>query len=277
MLGTSAHAAAVSRVLLRARCRVGGFEASSGVLSRSRGLSWPQHAGRSTPTLVAVRSCGGTDPRTRLGTGREHGAYLLVGTVASVDSRQRLVQAMSGLLWERGYADTSPRHVLQRAGLGHGSLYHHFATKRDLALAAIERNIADLTTAPARSEQGEDPLAVMEEYLTRPRDALKGCKVGRLTQDAQVREDPVLRAPVARAFEEAHGRWAELLRAAAAAGRCRSDLDPDRLAYTLMAVLQGGYVLAMARQDAGPFEEAVAGAVDLLRAASVGGASETTG
>lgn len=39
---------------------------------------------------------------------------------------------------ERGYTATSPRLVLDRAGLGKGSLYHHFDTKQDLALAAIE-------------------------------------------------------------------------------------------------------------------------------------------
>jgi hypothetical protein len=47
----------------------------------------------------------------------------------------------------------------------------------------------------------------------------------------------------------------------------RADIDPERLAHTLMAVLQGGYVLAIARQDPGPFDEARSGALDLLRAA----------
>jgi TetR/AcrR family transcriptional repressor of nem operon len=35
-----------------------------------------------------------------------------------------------------------------------------------------------------------------------------------------------------------------------------------------MAVLQGGYVLAIAQQDPAPFEDACAGAIDLLRAAA---------
>lgn len=44
---------------------------------------------------------------------------------------------MSVLLSERGYTATSPGMVLNRAGLGKGSLYHHFDTKQHLALAAI--------------------------------------------------------------------------------------------------------------------------------------------
>jgi TetR/AcrR family transcriptional regulator, transcriptional repressor for nem operon len=185
-----------------------------------------------------------------------------------MDSRELLVETMSGLLWERGYADTSPRDVRERSGVGQGSMYHHFRTKRDLALAALERNVADLLPAPSDLDGEGDPMSRIEAYLLRPRDALKGCKVGRMTQDPQVREDPVLLAPVARAFAQAKVSWVRVLREAIAAGSLPYDLDPERLADTLMAVLQGGYVLAIAQQDSAPFQDACAGAIDLLRAAS---------
>ncbi|GAB3805011.1 TetR/AcrR family transcriptional regulator [Micromonospora zhanjiangensis] len=185
-----------------------------------------------------------------------------------MDSRQLLVDTMSQLMWERGYADTSPRDVRERSGVGQGSMYHHFPTKKDLALAALERNVADLLPAASELDGPGAPMARIEAYLMRPRDALKGCKVGRMTQDPQVREDPALLAPVARAFTQVHLRWAKVLREAVAAGELRADLDPERLAHTLMAVLQGGYVLAIAQQDPGPFDDARAGALDLLRAAA---------
>ena len=188
-------------------------------------------------------------------------------TVA-MDSRQLLVETMSELMWARGYADTSPRDVRERSGVGQGSMYHHFPTKRDLAVAALERNVADLLPAASELDGPGDPMARIEAYLMRPRDALKGCKVGRMTQDPQVREDPVLLAPVARAFAQVHVSWVKALREAVTAGELRDDLDPERLAHTLMAVLQGGYVLAIAQQDPGPFDDARAGALDLLRAAA---------
>ncbi len=89
-----------------------------------------------------------------------------------------------------------------------------------------------------------------------------------MTQDPQVREDPVLLDPVGRAFAQVHVKWVRALRAAIAAGELRDDLDPERLAHTLMAVLQGGYVLAIAAQDPDPFDDARAGVLDLLRAAA---------
>lgn len=171
-------------------------------------------------------------------------------------------------MWERGYADTSPSEVRRRSGVGQGSMYHHFPSKRDLALAALERNVADLLPAASELDGPGDPMDRIEAYLMRPRDALKGCKVGRMTQDPQVREDPVLLAPVARAFAQVHASWVTVLREAVAAGELRDDLDPVRLAHTLMAVLQGGYVLAIAQQDRGPFDDARAGVLALLRAAA---------
>ncbi|MET0419623.1 MAG: TetR/AcrR family transcriptional regulator [Actinoplanes sp.] len=188
-----------------------------------------------------------------------------------MDTRQRLIDTMSELMWDRGYAATSPRDVRERSGVGQGSMYHHFPAKRDLALAALERNVADLLPAASELDGPGDPMDRIEAYLMRPRDALKGCKVGRMTQDPQVREDPVLLAPVARAFAEVHVSWTNVLREAVAAGDLRDDVVPERLAHTLMAVLQGGYVLAIAQQDPGPFDDARAGALDLLRAAAPNG------
>ncbi|MBM7086679.1 MULTISPECIES: TetR/AcrR family transcriptional regulator [Micromonospora] len=185
-----------------------------------------------------------------------------------MDSRKLLVDTMSELMWERGYSDTSPRDVRERSGVGQGSMYHHFPTKRDLALAALERNVDDLVPAGSELDGPGDPMARIEAYLMRPRDVLKGCKVGRMTQDPQVREDPALLAPVSRAFAQAHANLVGVLREAIAARELRDDLNPEQLAHTLMAVLQGGYVLAIAQQDPGPFDDARAGAIDLLRAAS---------
>ncbi|HET7723395.1 MAG TPA: TetR/AcrR family transcriptional regulator [Propionibacteriaceae bacterium] len=186
-----------------------------------------------------------------------------------MDSRERLVVAMSDLMWERGYAATSPREVRERSGVGQGSMYHHFPGKRDLALAALERNCADLLPATIEVlDQPGDPMEKLVVYLTRPLPALKGCKVGRMTQDPLVARDPGLLAPVARAFEAVHDSLAAVIRDAVEQGELSETVDPGRLAYTLAATIQGGYVLAIAAQDPRLFDDARAGALDLLRAAS---------
>lgn len=186
-----------------------------------------------------------------------------------VESRERLVQTMSELMWERGYAATSPREVRERSGVGQGSMYHHFRSKRELALAALERNCADLLPATETLLTGPgDPMEKLTAYLTRPLPALKGCKVGRMTQDPLIVADPGLLKPIEDAFAVVHSALVAVLREAVELGELGPETDPDRLAYLLSAVIQGGYVLAIAAQDPGPSEQARRAALDLLRASA---------
>lgn len=53
------------------------------------------------------------------------------------DSKQKLVAGACALLAERGFEATSPQMFQQRSGVGHGSMYHHYRGKEDLALDAI--------------------------------------------------------------------------------------------------------------------------------------------
>jgi hypothetical protein len=69
--------------------------------------------------------------------------------------------------------------------------------------------------------------------------------------------DPEARALVAAGF----GRWSAAiavgLRALKAAGQLPAGIDPDDLAVTLLAALQGRLLLAQVQRDTRPFETAV--------------------
>src|SRR5690242_7197038 len=112
-------------------------------------------------------------------------------------TRDQLIDSSRELLWERGYVGTSPKAIQQRAGAGQGSMYHHLAGKKELALAAVRRS-ADVLLAAA-DEQLRGPGTAVDRitaYLRREREVLKGCSIGRLTQDPDIVADPALRAPV---------------------------------------------------------------------------------
>lgn len=182
-----------------------------------------------------------------------------------VDTRERLIESTRELLWERGYVGTSPKAIQDRAGAGQGSMYHHFHGKPDLALAAISRSAEELR-GRAEAEFAR-PGAVVERitaYLRRERDALKGCPVGRLTQDPDVMADRQLREPVEATFAWLTGRLAGLLDEGRAAGELNPGLEPVAVATALVAVLQGGYVLARAADSVEAYGTAVDGALGLL-------------
>jgi TetR/AcrR family transcriptional regulator, transcriptional repressor for nem operon len=186
---------------------------------------------------------------------------------ALVDTQDRLIESTRELLWERGYVGTSPSAILGRSGVGQGSMYHHFDGKKGLALAAITR------TADAMRDQAERRLSSpgtalqrISGYLHLERAVLKGCPIGRLTQDPDVMADPVLRRPVEELFAWLRGRIAAVLEEGRARGELAPGLDPASAAATIAAVLQGGYVLARADDSAVPFSQAVEGLLFFLSA-----------
>ena len=156
-------------------------------------------------------------------------------------------------------------------------MYHYFPTKRDLGLAALNHNCqVQLDSWKAALKDLEDPLEILAAYLTLPRDPLKGCRVGRMAQDKAVVADDGLREPVAEAFARLLEMLATVIDVARSQGRLPADLEPGHLARTMVAVVQGGYVLAMAEQDRAPYDEACQGALELLRVAA-GTAGATPG
>ncbi|MFF2813485.1 TetR/AcrR family transcriptional regulator [Streptomyces sp. NPDC058000] len=180
-------------------------------------------------------------------------------------TQERLVTSTQELLWERGYVGTSPKAILQRAGVGQGSMYHHFAGKSDLALAAIQRTAEDMRTAAedifTAPGTAYDRVAA---YLLRERQVLRGCPIGRMTQDRDVVQDPALRAPLDAMFGWLQRRIAEVLTEGQQRGELAAALDPAATAASVAAVVQGGYVLARAAEDAAPFDAAVHGLLALL-------------
>lgn len=180
--------------------------------------------------------------------------------------RERLIRSAQRLYADQGVDATSPRHVLTASGVGHGSLYHYFPTKRDLALAAVDRTASE-TIAGARAlldatERDVAPLDRVRAWLTKPRDAVSGCRVGRLTADPFVMQDADLRAKVAAYFTALDEHLQDAFR--------DGGEDPERasrLAATAAATVQGGYVLAAATGDAGALNRAVDGLLELLERA----------
>lgn len=183
-----------------------------------------------------------------------------------MDARARLVEGMAELLWERGYVGTSPAAVLRRSGVGQGSLYHHFEGKQELAVAAIDAGAAALRDAArATLDPPGHALERLERFLLRDRDVLRGCRIGRLTQDPEVVATNALRRPVEETLRWIREALADVIRTGQERGELLDTLPADDLASTVLATLQGGYVLARAEDDPALFTSAVHGMLALLR------------
>lgn len=189
---------------------------------------------------------------------------------AGASARDRLLESAQRLLWEHGYEAMSPRMVMEDSGVGQGSLYHHFKTKKDLAHAALEGIAAWLTerALSTLAAPGRTPLECIEDWLTLPRDGLKGCRVGRLASEQAI-HDEAIGGPVGSYFVALRAALEDALRKAQHQGELSEDVNVVDLAAMLVATVQGGYILARGCNDAAALQQALAGALAAVRAVRV--------
>ena len=185
-------------------------------------------------------------------------------------AKTRLIESARELLWERGFSATSPRAILDAAGVGQGSMYHHFHGKEDFAFAAMQRNAEDMRAQVERDLAGPG-LSVerIGRYLRRERDVLRGCRFGKLAQDVDVVASETLHPLVAEMFAWLQDRLADVVEQGKREGELPARLDSARVAAMIAATLQGGYVLARAAQDPAAFTRAIDGALEVMNAVAM--------
>ena len=182
------------------------------------------------------------------------------------DAKDKLIETMSDLLWRQGLVGTSPKAVQEQAQVGQGSMYHHFSSKNDLALAAIQRN-ADELIAKTEKIFNEPGTAYdkISAFLLRPRNMQMGCKIGNLTRDYKIMEDPELSAPIKHAFVWLKATLEGVFREGIRNGEFSAELHPKEAAGMVLVLLQGGYVISKALRSDDPFYLSVKCTLSLLK------------
>jgi TetR/AcrR family transcriptional repressor of nem operon len=175
-------------------------------------------------------------------------------------TRARIVAAAAQLVHEGGVADTTIEDVKAAADVSSSQLYHYFADKDELVEAVIGHQADAIVGNTERAGLGTpDGLRAWRDLVVAQAargSGRGGCPLGSL--GGQLAEtDAQARSQIAEGF----GRWSDGLRSGLreldAAGRLRPGLDPDALAVTLLASLQGGLLLAQVQRDTRPLATAL--------------------
>ena len=174
-------------------------------------------------------------------------------------TRARIVEEAAALIHERGVASTTLEDVKVAAEVSGSQMYHYFPDKNELVQAVIDYQADAIVNNQGqllRSANGIEAwrkMVITEAMRTK---AKGGCPLGSL--GGQLAEcDPEARVLIAAGFDQWAVAIGDGLRSLHADGKLPSGIDPDDLATTLLATLQGGLLLAQVQRSTRPFETAV--------------------
>jgi TetR/AcrR family transcriptional regulator, transcriptional repressor for nem operon len=192
------------------------------------------------------------------------------------DARERLIASAIYLIGARSYRAVSVDDLCAHAGVNKGSFYHFFPAKRDLALAAIDRQgeqarrrLFDPAFAPdvppleriARLFAQEAALQKAGQIAV---GCVLGCPFGNLAVEMGT-QDAAIRAKVDEVLAGFCAYVEDALREAQATGSIRAT-DVAATARATIAYFEGVMLLAKAHNDAALIERLGTEAIRLVGA-----------
>lgn len=171
-----------------------------------------------------------------------------------VSHRSALIDAMRRVALAKGFPATTVDEICERAGVTKGSFYHHFESKDDLGVAALESYFEDVVAAFSAGAWNviADPADRLQAFIAHAGEVCVGpvmtygCLIGSFALDL-AESWPEVRPRLATMFGALRDFVSNLVREAAAA-RGRS-IDADQFGDQFLAVIEGSIVLAKAHAD----------------------------
>ncbi|UUX50914.1 TetR/AcrR family transcriptional regulator [Nisaea acidiphila] len=191
------------------------------------------------------------------------------------ESRETILEKASGLFLARGYGAVGTAEICRVAGVNKGTLYHFYPTKLDLLLAAIDRYAEafrdDFRAIAVSGRPAPEKLKALFGVTARANQDWKernghaqGCLVGNSVLELGASEEAV-RAHAEAAFTSWEREIAPVIEELQANGQLEG-LDPQRGAAAVIALMQGGLVLAKSRNDPSEISRLAGAAIGALTA-----------
>ena len=190
-------------------------------------------------------------------TGTNRLVSIMTRTQTASETRAKLLDAARDVIRTKGYAGSTVDDICAAAGVTKGGFFHHFDSKEELGIAALERfgamAAALFSSAPYRSKS--DPRDRVLGYVDFRIFLLQGeiplytCLIGTTVQEAYA-SHPNLRIACDRMLSDHVAELTRDLAAAKARYAPNASWDPESVGYFMQCVLQGAFIFAKAKQSA---------------------------
>jgi AcrR family transcriptional regulator len=179
--------------------------------------------------------------------------------------RQALIDTAIRVFSEGSYRGTTTAEIARAAGISEPILYRHFASKRDLYLAALDHVWGKARASWEHALETTPNVAAAFEAMGRGHVTVRDCKfqMAELWVQAlgEAAEDPELRKHLRRHMREVHDFIADAIRRGQAEGALNAARNADAEAWSFLA----GGVLGMVGRRIGLLEEQEVNAIRAAR------------
>ncbi|GAB3280938.1 TetR/AcrR family transcriptional regulator [Kineosporia babensis] len=156
--------------------------------------------------------------------------------------RLQIIDAAITRFSEDGFDRATTTAICKTAGIGSGTFFHYFPTKRDVLLAVLELGTGETEEWFAARLGSTEPGEIIVEYAHHHADQCDDPRLpGFVRSVGAVMNDEDVAAALERDENAIQQGLEPLIRSAAERGEVRTDQSPERLAVWV-AVLLDGYI-----------------------------------
>lgn len=190
-------------------------------------------------------------------------------------TRQFIIETTAGIFNQKGYAGTSMSDLTTATGLTKGSIYGNFENKEEVALAAFDYNLSLLRniTGPKIKEAKTwtDKLMVYAKVyhsFNRAPFPPGGCPILNTAVDADDTNN-LLKDRVAKAILLWKNNVELLIKSGIKDGEFKANTDHHRMALSIIALIEGGIMIARATNSMASLDTVLDTVADLIHSMKV--------
>jgi TetR/AcrR family transcriptional regulator, transcriptional repressor for nem operon len=184
------------------------------------------------------------------------GERAVAATQIRHQSKTKLLDAAQQVIRAKGYSATRVEDICEAAGLTKGSFFHHFDSKEELALAAVDHWIdgSDVLFRSAKYHKAADPLDRLLGYIDLRKSMLQAelidftCLAGTMVQELYDTHPEICEACDRSISTHAATLISDIQEAIRRHG-LHPNWTPESLALYTQCTLQGAFILAKAKHN----------------------------
>lgn len=179
----------------------------------------------------------------------------------ATDTKQQLLEQGIAMLLKHGYHNLGITAVLDATNIPKGSFYHHFESKEEFGLQAIDLYMQEVHAGldQALGDRSVPPLLRVRSFFEKTEEAYRGqgylgCLLGGLGQELSGVSE-AFRRKVEQCLSQISERIAGCLEEARQRGELPKSVNPAKMAELLVNCWEGAALRTRLRRDAAPLRE----------------------